>query len=88
MKLIIAVIRDVDNDPVSQGLVASGFRVTRIASTGGFFRRGSSTLMIGVSDEKLEEAVNTLRISLAPSSDAATRRATLFVLNVENFTQI
>ena len=37
MKLIIAIIRDIDNDPVSQNLIAAGFRVTRIASTGGFF---------------------------------------------------
>ena len=88
MKLIIAIIRDVDNDPVSQSLIAAGFRVTRIASTGGFFRRGSSTLMIGVADEKLEEALSTLRKGLAPSSDANSRRATLFVLNIENFTQI
>jgi uncharacterized protein YaaQ len=88
MKLIIAIIRDVDNDPVSQNLVAAGFRVTRIASTGGFFRRGSSTLMIGVADEKLDEALSTLRKGLTPSSDVASRRATFFVLNVENFTQI
>ena len=44
--------------------------------------------MIGVADEKLEEALNTLRKGLTPSSDASSRRATLFVLNIENFTQI
>lgn len=88
MKLIFAIIRDSDNEPVSQGLIASGFRVTRIASTGGFLRRGSSTLMIGVSDEKVDEAIEVIRNSAAPPVETGMKRATLFVLNVANFTQI
>lgn len=88
MKMIIAIIRDHDNEPVSQALVASGFRVTRIASTGGFLRRGSSTLMIGVEDEKVEQAIQVLRDSTTPAEDPGVRRATLFVLNVEHFSQI
>ena len=88
MKMIIAIIRDNDNEPVSQALVASGFRVTRAASTGGFLRRGSSTLMIGVEDEKVEQAIQVLRESTTPAEDPGVRRATLFVLNVEHFSQI
>jgi len=88
MKMIIAIIRDSDNEPVSQALVTSGFRVTRVASTGGFLRRGSSTLMIGVEDEKVEQAIQVLRESTTPSEDPGVRRATLFVLNVEHFSQI
>jgi uncharacterized protein YaaQ len=88
MKMIIAIIRDNDNEPVSQALVAAGFRVTRVASTGGFLRRGSSTLMIGVEDEKVEQAIQVLRESTTPAEDPGVRRATLFVLNVEHFSQI
>ena len=88
MKMIIAIIRDNDNEPVSQALVAAGFRVTRVASTGGFLRRGSSTLMIGVEDEKVEQAIQVLRDSTTPAEDPGVRRATLFVLNVEHFSQI
>jgi len=88
MKMIIAIIRDSDNEPVSQALVTSGFRVTHVASTGGFLRRGSSTLMIGVEDEKVEQAIQVLRESTTPSEDPGVRRATLFVLNVEHFSQI
>jgi len=86
--MIIAIIRDNDNDPVSQGLITSGFRVTRIASTGGFLRRGSTTLIIGVSDEKVNEAIQVIKETTTPSEDAAMKRATLFVLNVDQFTQI
>ncbi|MCC7130871.1 MAG: cyclic-di-AMP receptor [Anaerolineae bacterium] len=88
MKLIITIISDDDNDPVSQALINGGFRVTRIASTGGFLRKGSSTLMIGVNDEQVDQAIETIRASTTPVNDPMLKRATLFVLNVENFTQI
>jgi uncharacterized protein YaaQ len=88
MKLIITVISDNDNDPVTQALIVAGFRVTRVASTGGFFRRGSSTLMIGVTDDKVEAAIEVIRKSVSPPQEPGMKRATLFVLNVEHFTQI
>jgi len=88
MKLIITIISDNDNDPVSQALINGGFRVTRIASTGGFLRKGSSTLMIGVNDEQVDQAIETIRANTSPVNDPMLKRATIFVLNVENFTQI
>jgi uncharacterized protein YaaQ len=88
MKLILTIIRDSDNETVSQALIAAGFRVTRIASTGGFLRRGSSTLMIGVSDEKVDHAIGVIRDNTAPAVEPGMKRATLFVLNVEHFAQI
>jgi uncharacterized protein YaaQ len=88
MKMIIAILRDSDNEPVSQALIASGFRVTRIASTGGFLRRGSSTLMIGVEDDKVDEAIDVIGASAAPANEPGTKRVTLFVLNVAHHSQI
>ena len=66
MELIMAVIRDSDNDAVSQALIEAGFRVTRIASTGGFLRRGLSTLIIGVSADRVDQAIEIIRQSTAP----------------------
>ncbi len=88
MKLVITIISDHDNEPVSQALIGKGFRVTRIASTGGFFRKGSSTLMIGLDDEKVDEAMQLVRGAVSPSGEPSMPRATFFVLHVENFTQI
>jgi uncharacterized protein YaaQ len=88
MKLIITIISDQDNEPVSQALIAKDFRVTRIASTGGFFHRGSSTLMIGLKNERVDEAIELIRSSVSPATDPSMPRATFFVLNVENFNQI
>jgi uncharacterized protein YaaQ len=88
MKLIVAILRDEDSDHVSQSLISSGFRVTRIASTGGFLRRGSTTFMIGVEDEKVDEAIQLVQDSCTVSIEPSIKRATLFVLNVEKYSQI
>jgi len=88
MKMIVAIIRDNDNEAVTQSLVTEGFRVTRIASTGGFLRRGSSTLMIGVENEKVDQAIEVIRLNTSQPEEAGVRRATLFVLNIEHFAQV
>lgn len=88
MKLIIAILRDIDKDPVSNSLIEASYRVTQISSTGGFLRRGSSTLMIGVDDDKLEDALGIIRGHLDPAGTSESKKATLFVLNVEHYAQI
>lgn len=88
MKLIIAIVRDEDNSAVADALINQGFRVTRIASTGGFFRRGSTTLMVGVEDEQVDAAIDLVRDNCGPITDPGVKRATLFVLNVANFQQV
>jgi len=88
MKLIIAILRDEDSERISQALVTKEFRVTQIASTGGFLRRGSTTLMIGVADEKVDQAIQIIKDNTTPPADGTERKATLFVLNVLNFSQI
>ncbi|MEJ2707541.1 MAG: cyclic-di-AMP receptor [Anaerolineales bacterium] len=88
MKMIVAIIRDSDNDPVTEALINADFRVTRIASTGGFLRHGMSTLMIGVEDEKVEEAIEIIRDSTQPEVEPGIKQATLFVLPVNKFTQL
>jgi uncharacterized protein YaaQ len=87
MKLIIAIVKDIDNETVSHALTAEKFRVTYVASTGGFLRRGQSTLMIGVEDQQLDKAMEIIRSNVTPASDSDNRRTTIFVLNVNQFTQ-
>ncbi len=86
MKMIIAIVRDRDTNPVSTALTSAEFRVTHIASTGGFLRRGNSTLFIGVDDEKVDVALDVIRTNLEPADDPEQKRATIFVLNVNHFT--
>jgi uncharacterized protein YaaQ len=88
MKLIVAILRDEDSERISHALVTAEFRVTQIASTGGFLRRGSTTLMIGVGEEKLEHAIQIIKDNTSSPADGTERKATLFVLNIVNFIQI
>ncbi|NLN70590.1 MAG: hypothetical protein GX142_07395 [Chloroflexi bacterium] len=88
MKLIIAIVKDEDNDTISKALTDLDFRVTFIASTGGFLRSGRSTLLIGVEDEQVETALQVIRENCKKPSEEKEKRATIFVLKVDQFTQL
>ena len=87
MKMIVAILPDEDTDAVTQALISSDLFVTEIASTGGFLRQGSSTLMIGVDDGSVDESIQLINNNCTPSVEPMLKRATLFVLNVEHFEQ-
>jgi uncharacterized protein YaaQ len=87
MKMIILIVKDNDSDEVTQALTSEQYRVTRVASTGGFLRSGVVTLLLGVLDERLESALQLIRAKLPPLA-SGEKRATLFVVPVERFEQI
>jgi uncharacterized protein YaaQ len=87
-RLIIAILRDADGEEVLKALLDAKFRVTQIASTGGFLRRGNATLLIGVEKEHVEPAMQIIRDNSAPAIDPGLKRATVFVLKVDQFEQI
>jgi len=87
MKMIIVIVKDADAEPVTQALTASDFRVTRIASTGGFLRSGVVTLLIGVDDERVETGIQVIRNQMG-ESNSKENRATLFVVPVQRFEQV
>jgi uncharacterized protein YaaQ len=88
MRLIIAIIKDEDNDTVSKALTEKEFRVTFIASTGGFLRSGRSTLLVGVEDDQVETALDIIRTNCRKREQGKEKRATIFVLKVDQFTQL
>ena len=85
MKMIIAILHDVDNDPVSHALTTASFRVTTIASTGGFLRRGQTTLLVGTEDEQVDTAVKIIKQACAPATDADGKRGIIFVIKVDQY---
>jgi len=87
MKMIIAIIRDADSDPVTQAMTASNFRVTRIASTGGLLRRGVTTLLLGVDEEQVDAVIKILKDKCSPDPDGG-KRVTVLVIPVSNFLQV
>ena len=87
MKMVILILKDHDADVVTQALTSAQYRVTRVASTGGFLRSGVVTLLLGVRDERLDPALELIRSKLTPLP-SGERRATLFVVPVERFEQV
>ena len=87
MKLMFVIVRDTDAGEVVQSLVENKYRVTRVASTGGFLRRGNVTLMIGVEGEKVEAVIDLLKEACCPPEELQ-HRATIFVVDMPYFEQI
>ena len=87
-RLIIALLREANSEEVLNALLDADYRVTRIAATGGFMRRGNSTLMIGAEKNQVEAAIKLIRDHSAPAIDPGLKRATVFVLKVDQFEQL
>jgi uncharacterized protein YaaQ len=96
---VIAIVGDGDVQDMMGDLTAKGLRVTRIASSGGFLHRGSSTLLMGLQEDEVWLAVQTIKdyserkkIKLLNegSEEALARsgRTTVMVVDVEDFVQV
>lgn len=61
MKLIYAIIRYDNEDDVLAALTKEHFSVTKLSSTGGFLKRGNTTLLIGTEDEHVSAAIEAIK---------------------------
>jgi uncharacterized protein YaaQ len=93
-KLIIAVVQNEDADSVVDALLEDEFRATRLASTGGFLRRGNTTLMIGADENQVDRILDLIRQNArsgsVPEEGDATppAAATVFVLDLEEYQRL
>jgi uncharacterized protein YaaQ len=71
MKLLLFVVEGGSADASVNALVEQGFRVTQLASTGGFLRKGNTTLLVGVEDAAVDRAAEVMRRA-APGALAIT----------------
>lgn len=60
MKLIVAIVQDEDASRLINEMMTEGYRVTKLATTGGFLRAGNTTLLVGVEDDMLEKAMGLI----------------------------
>ena len=61
MKLIIAVVQGEDAQRTVQALTDKGISSTRVSSTGGFLQQGNVTLLIGIEDAQVPDAMEIIR---------------------------
>jgi uncharacterized protein YaaQ len=95
-KLIIAVVQNEDADGVVDALLEEDFRATRLASTGGFLRRGNTTLMIGADEDQVDHVLDLIRKNArsgaVPPEESggatAPAAATVFVLDLEEYQRL
>jgi uncharacterized protein YaaQ len=88
MKLMIAIVNDADYDKIARQLTDEQYRVTCIASTGGLFHRGSSTLLIGLEEDKIPRAVEIIKANTSVTEAGATHKAAIFVLNIKEYIRV
>lgn len=60
MKLIFAIVQDNDALDLVDVITDKGYRVTKLATTGGFLKSGNTTLIIGVEKEKVDEVLTII----------------------------
>jgi uncharacterized protein YaaQ len=76
MKLVVAIVQDQDAGSLIVDLTDKEFRVTKLASTGGFLKAGNTTLLIGVEDEQVPDVVRIIE------ENCKTREITTSLLTV------
>lgn len=61
MKLMFAVVNNDDSHSVASAITKSGFRATKLSSSGGFLKAGNTTFMIACEDDKVDEIIEVIR---------------------------
>ena len=87
MKLMSLIIQDKDSDRVLEALVGMGFTVTRLASTGGFLRKGNVTLLLGLESGQVETVISILK-NRCTSHEPNRYAATIFVLDMPEYMKV
>lgn len=61
MKLVIAIVNGNDSNDVQNNLTKNGFFATKLATTGGFLKKGNTTFLIGVSENKIDDVFKIIK---------------------------
>jgi len=61
VKLIVAVVHNEDARVLIDALLAHEYRATWLHSSGGFLKQSNATVLVGVEDDKVEDAVALVR---------------------------
>jgi uncharacterized protein YaaQ len=84
-KLMLVITRGGHGPGLRRKLLDADFRVTEFGTIGGFFRRKSTTLLIGLSPDRVPDALALIRETCPTPPDADQHNATVFVLKAGRF---
>jgi len=83
--VILVIARGDCSDRLIQRLLDAQVPRHGIRQHGGFLRQKSTTLIIGVKPERIDNALALIREVCASAPDSAEHNATVFVLEAEQF---
>ena len=61
MKLIFAIINNDDSPIVTSELIKKNIHITKMASTGGFLKKGNHTFITAVEDNEVDEVIDIIK---------------------------
>lgn len=61
MKLMYIIVRQDNESDVVDALIKEGFRITKLATSGGFLRRGNTTLFSCLDDKDVDKAIEIVK---------------------------
>ena len=95
MQMVVGIVAADDAEPVTRGLIAAGYRVTRMNTAGGFFRRGNVTLLVGVEEAQVDNVLRIIDTNVRQRAQANPVEsgmpmygATVFVLEAARFERV
>lgn len=72
LKLVLAVVQDIDAGRLIETLSKKKYGITKLASTGGFLKSGNTTLMIGVEEGRVDELLEIIERTCCPRKQVVT----------------
>jgi uncharacterized protein YaaQ len=95
VNMVLAILQNEDADLVAGGLLAAGYRLTRLNTAGGFLRRGNVTLLVGVEAQKVDDVLGIIQANCRLREEARPLQAgmpmysaTVFVLDAARFVHV
>ena len=95
MHMVVSIVAADDAEPVTRALISAGYRVTRMNTAGGFFRRGNVTLLVGVEQAQVDDVLRVIDANVRKRAQANPVEsgmpmygATVFVLEAARFERI
>jgi uncharacterized protein YaaQ len=81
MQMVLVIVSDKSSSTLMERLTDWSYRATLISTTGGFLRRGNSTVFIGARSERVDSIINQIQ-QVAGALGAEDPVATIFVLDI------
>ncbi len=93
-KMMIAIVQEKYTDALIDRFLDEDIYVTRLSSTGGFFKSGNTTLLLGCKEEELDRIYEIFKEETEPEDihleegDFKVSGATIFVVDLEESKRI